>query len=167
MPTAYTIRPATPDDAETVCELICALAEFEKLRHKANPSPHRLARQLAPDSSPPCGSLLAEADGGGAVGFALYYYKYSSFLTDWGVHLEDLFVRPEYRRRGIGTDLLRAVARLAVESNCGRLELSVLDWNRGALDLYEGLGAEPLSDWTTYRFSGRSLERLALDPTAP
>ena len=161
MPPSFSVRRAGPSDVDVLCLLIRKLADYERLAHGAEPDASQLALHLDPASSPPCGAYLAEAADGTPVGFALFYLKYSTFLTEWGIHLEDLFVLPEYRRRGIGLELMRCVAREAQREKCGRLELSVLDWNRNAIDFYERLGARPLDDWTTYRFAGRALTELA------
>ena len=163
----YTIRRAGPDDADALCLLIRELAAFEKLDHEAEPSASQLANQLKRNASPPCGAFLAESADGRPIGFALFYFKYSTFLTDWGIHLEDLFVHEEQRGRGVGRSLMRAVAQNAVQSGCKRLELSVLNWNREAVEFYRNLGAEPLDDWTTFRFSGGSLKTLGRRPIEP
>jgi GNAT superfamily N-acetyltransferase len=104
--------------------------------------------------------LMGEA-GGEAAGFALYFHNYSTFLGKPGLYLEDLYVRPEYRRRGLGTAFFRRLARIAVERGCGRMEWAVLDWNEPALRFYRQLGAVPLGDWTVQRLVGDNLRRLA------
>ena len=108
--------------------------------------------------------VIAEAEGA-PVGFALFFQNYSTFLAQPGIYLEDLYVRPEARGRGIGRALLGHLARLAVERGCGRLEWWVLDWNASAIAFYRGLGAEPMDDWTVYRLAGDALRRTA-DPAA-
>jgi GNAT superfamily N-acetyltransferase len=95
------------------------------------------------------------------VGFALFFHNYSTFLAQRGIYLEDLFVRPEARGKGVGFALLSALAKIAVERNCGRLEWAVLDWNQLAIDFYKRIGAKPLDDWTVFRLTGDSLESLA------
>ncbi|MCB0153979.1 MAG: GNAT family N-acetyltransferase, partial [Anaerolineae bacterium] len=97
------------------------------------------------------------------VGFALFFYTFSTFLARPGLYLEDLFIKPEFRGRGCGRIMLAYLARLAQARGCGRLEWSVLDWNEPALKLYRSLGAEPLSDWTMQRVSGPALDRLAAE----
>jgi GNAT superfamily N-acetyltransferase len=104
--------------------------------------------------------LLAE-DAGAVVGFALFFHNFSTFRGQPGLYLEDLFVQPEYRGRGHGKALLAAVARLAVERGCGRIDWTVLNWNEPALRFYRALGAVPLDDWTLYRLSGDALQRVA------
>ena len=158
---AFRIREATPDDAETLVALILELADYEKLRHEARPDPEALRAHLHPDASPRCEALLAEDPATGeALGFALFFANYSTFLTRWGIHLEDIYVRPAYRGRGIGFALLKRVAEIAVARGAKRLEWQVLDWNEPALRFYRKLGARPMREWITMRLSGEALERL-------
>lgn len=154
-----TIRPATPDDAAILVALVLELAEYERLTHEAVPDVEALRRSLEPEAQPRCEALLAEVDGE-AVGFALYFFNYSTFLTRWGVYLEDLYVRPEHRGSGIGFALLKRVAEAAVAKGCRRMEWAVLDWNEPAIGFYRKLGARPMDDWTTMRLTGEALERL-------
>lgn len=161
---SLTIREATPADAERLTYLINALAEYEHLRHESNPNAEALAQHLAPDAQPRCHALVAERDGV-VVGMALYFFNYSTFLTRWGIFLEDLFVLPEFRGTGTGFALLKALARVAVSHNCERLDWNVLDWNQLAIDFYEKLGAKPLADWTTMRLAGDALRKMG-DPEA-
>lgn len=157
-----TIRSATPDDATHLVRLIHELAVYEKLEDEAEPDPDALRRHLADDARPRCEALLAVDDETSeAVGFALFFPNYSTFLTRWGVYLEDLYVQPAYRGRGIGFALLRRVAQIAVERGARRLDWAVLDWNAPAIAFYDRLGAEPLDDWTTMRLTGEALRRLA------
>ena len=104
--------------------------------------------------------IIARIDGE-PVGFALFFHNYSTFLAQRGIYLEDLFVRPEARGKGVGFALLRALARIAVQRGCGRLEWAVLDWNQLAIDFYKRIGARPLDDWTVFRLTGNALENLA------
>lgn len=157
---SFRLRRATSADAPTLCSLINELAVYEKLADESAPDPEALATHLAPDANPRCGAVLAEVDAT-AVGFALFYPTYSTFLTNWGVHLEDLFVQPDFRGRGIGFALLERVVHIAADRGAERVEWMVLDWNTLALDFYDRLGAEPLDDWTTMRLSGKALQRLA------
>ena len=158
----FTIRPATPDDAEMLAGLIHELAAYEKLTHEAEPDVRALREHLGAEAAPRCEALLAEdRTSGRAIGFALFFPNYSTFLTRWGIYLEDLYVQPEARGRGVGFALLQAVARIAAERGCERLDWSVLDWNRLAIGFYEKLGAKPMNDWTTMRLSGAALRRLA------
>ncbi|GIV60077.1 GNAT family N-acetyltransferase [Rhodocaloribacter litoris] len=157
---AFRLRPATPDDAGTLVDLIRGLAEYERLSHEARPDAGALRRQLAPEATPPLEAFIAEDEEGRALGFALYFYHYSTFLTAWGLYLEDLYVVPEARGQGIGFALLKRLAEVAVERGCPRLEWSVLDWNETAIRFYEKLGARPMDDWTTMRLTGPALEHL-------
>lgn len=152
------IRPAEAADVPVIAELIRGLATFEKLDDQVSMTEERLAENLFGQHRY-AETLLAEDDGT-PVGFALFFHNFSTFLGLPGVYLEDLFVIPEYRGRGIGRALLRELARLAVERGCGRLEWSVLDWNSDAIGFYERLGARPNSEWTVYRLRGEALTSL-------
>lgn len=110
--------------------------------------------------------LVAEEDAA-VVGFALFFHNFSTFLGRPGIYLEDLFVRPAHRGKGHGKALLLALARIAVQRGCGRLEWAVLDWNTPAIEFYRALGAEPLRDWTIFRVTGRTLLRLGADSARP
>ena len=157
----WSIRPATPDDASTLVQLILELAAYEKLLDEARPNADALRRQLAPDAQPRCDALVAEAADGTPVGFALFFPNYSTFLTNFGLYLEDLYVRPDYRGQGIGFALLQRVAQIADERGCQRLDWAVLDWNTPAIAFYEQLGAEPLDDWTTMRLGRAAIASVA------
>jgi GNAT superfamily N-acetyltransferase len=154
-----TIRPARPDDAETIATLIRELAAYERLEDQARATADDLTRHLFGDR-PSAEVLIAEVDGG-PVGFALYFSTFSTFRGQPGLYLEDLFVRPEHRGRGIGKALLAGVARVAVDRDCGRLEWSVLDWNTPSIEFYRSQGAIPMSDWTVFRVADQSLTDLA------
>ena len=119
-----------------------------------------------PRAHRPAEALIARL-GGDAVGFALFFHNFSTFLGRSGLYLEDLFVKPEWRGRGIGHQLLVALARLAVERRCGRMEWSVLDWNALAMKSYRRVGAAPLDEWTVWRLTGGALESLAAEPSPP
>jgi len=152
------IRKGERADVPVIAELIRGLARFEKLEHEVTMTEDMLAANLfGPHHY--AETLIAE-DEGAAVGFALFFHNFSTFLARPGIYLEDLFVIPEQRGRGVGRELLRELARLAVERECGRLEWAVLDWNRDAIAFYERLGARPNSDWTIYRLSGEALSSL-------
>ena len=153
------IRPATIEDTPTICRLIRALAEYERLTQEVVLDEARLREHLF-GPRPFAEALLAEEEGA-AVGFALFFHNYSTFLSRPGLYLEDLFVVPEHRGKGHGKALLSAVARLAVERGCGRLEWSVLDWNEPALRFYRALGARPVDGWTIYRLTGEALTAAA------
>ncbi|MBD2022740.1 GNAT family N-acetyltransferase [Leptolyngbya sp. FACHB-36] len=155
----FTLRSATPDDTEALFTLIQALAEYEKLSHAVIGSANALKEHLF-GNRPYVEAIVAEvADQ--AVGFALFFYNYSTFLTKPGIYLEDLFVLPEYRRLGIGKALLSALAQRALTEGCGRLEWSVLDWNAPAIAFYERMGATILPDWRICRVTETALEHLA------
>ena len=149
MPLPLNVRAATPADVPTLFRLIQALAEYENLAHAVTGSAAALETHLFGDR-PYAEAVLAECDGEPA-GFALFFYNYSTFLTQPGIYLEDLFVLPDYRRRGIATALLTYLRESAIAENCGRLEWSVLDWNASAITFYQGIGAEVLPDWRICR----------------
>ncbi len=155
---ARQIRPATPDDAEVVFGFIRALAEYEREAEAVVTRPQVLREQLR-QAPPPFECLLCEVEAR-PVGFALFFPTYSTWLGKPGIHLEDLFVLPGDRGQGHGKALLQAVARLALQRGCGRLEWAVLDWNAPAIRFYEALGAGALGEWTTFRVAGPALEAL-------
>jgi GNAT superfamily N-acetyltransferase len=154
-----TIRFGRPDDVPTIFALIRGLAEYEKLSEAVVGSEDLLREHLFGER-PFVETLLAETEGR-AVGFALFFHNYSTFLTRPGIYLEDLFVLPEERGRGYGKALLAGLARLAFERGCGRLEWSVLNWNEPSIQFYKALGAVPMDEWTVNRVTGEALERLA------
>ena len=158
------IRAAVPTDAAVIFQLILALADYEKLSHEVVGSESALYEHLFGDR-PYISALVAEYNRH-SVGFALYFYNYSTFLTKPGIYLEDLFVMPEYRRKGIGQALLQELAAIAVRENLGRLEWSVLDWNEPAIQFYTTMGAVILKEWQTCRVTGDALVQLAL-PNQP
>jgi GNAT superfamily N-acetyltransferase len=158
------IDAATPADVPELLALIRGLAEYERLADQVEASEARLVHALFGER-PAAEALLARA-GGEAVGFALFFTNYSTFLTRPGLYLEDLFVLPAWRGKGIGRRLLSRLARVAVERECGRFEWAVLDWNEPAIRFYESLGARALSDWTLYRLQGDALRQLAAESTA-
>lgn len=153
------IRPAGPADAALIMSFIRDLAEYERLLHAVEATESDIARDLfGPNPRVFCD--IAEA-GGEPIGFALWFYSYSTFRGRHGIYLEDLFVRPQARGRGAGKALLRRLARRCVEERLGRLEWAVLDWNAPAIGFYDSLGAEALGDWIVRRLTGEALERLA------
>ena len=153
------LRPAQPGDVPVLFQLIQALAEYEKLSHAVTGNADALYEHLF-GSRPYAEAILVEY-AGQAVGFALFFHNYSTFLTQPGIYLEDLFVLPEYRRQGIGKAILSYLAQLAVERGCGRLEWSVLDWNEPAIAFYRRMGASVLEDWRICRVTLESLTQLA------
>jgi GNAT superfamily N-acetyltransferase len=156
---APAIRPAKPGDVPLVLKFIRELAAYERLLGEVEASEERLRRTLFPEGGgrPAAHVLIGEVDGVSA-GFAVYFFNYSTFLARPGLYLEDLFVRPESRGRGLGRALLLHLAGLARELGCGRMEWSVLDWNRPAIEFYRRLGAVPLDDWTLFRLTGEALK---------
>ena len=155
----FTIRPAREADVPVILELIRELATYEKLLHEVTATEAGLRQRLF-GPRPFAETLLAEADGQ-AVGFALFFHNFSTFLGKPGIYLEDIFVRPAFRGRGIGTAFFHELARLAVERECGRLEWAVLNWNEPALAFYRRLGARAMSEWTVERLTGDGILRLA------
>jgi len=157
------IVPASESDVPVILELIRGLAEYEKLAHTVVATQDELRKTLF-GPRPAAEVLLAwvesESAGDECAGFALYFMNYSTFLARPGIWLEDLFVKPHLRGRGIGSALLRRLAAIARERECGRLEWSVLDWNAPSIEFYKKLGAVPMDEWTNFRLTGAALERL-------
>ena len=153
------LRFAQRGDAALVLAFIQELAEYEQLPHEVEADAEMLADTLFGDT-PDAEVVIAEVEGAPA-GFALFFHNYSTFLGRRGLHLEDLFVRPAFRGKGIGRVLMAFLAKLAVERGCGRFEWSVLDWNTPAIDFYRSLGARGMDDWTAQRVSGLALHALA------
>jgi GNAT superfamily N-acetyltransferase len=160
-----TIRAAMPQDVPLIRTLIEGLADYEKLRHECIATDALLQETLF-GARPYAEVVIAEWNGAPA-GFALFFHNYSTFLARPGIYLEDLFVMPEHRGRGIGTAVLRHLAALAVARDCGRLEWSVLDWNVDAIAFYTKLGARPQDAWTVYRVTGDALTQLASATETP
>ena len=156
---ALRLRAATAADVPTILRLIRGLAEYERLLHECEATEAQLHATLFGER-PQAEVVLAEWEGAPA-GFALFFHNYSTFLARRGLYLEDLFVFPEFRGRGIGRALLVHLARLAVERGCGRLEWAVLDWNEPAIRFYRSLGAAPMDEWTVMRVTGDGLRALA------
>ena len=162
---SFSIRQATPDDAPLLVELILQLAEYEHLLHEAHPDVESLQKHLSSEMNPRCEALVAIDNGTGQiVGMALYFYNYSTFLTQWGIFLEDLFVKPEHRGTGIGYALLSRLAGIAIEKGCKRLDWNVLDWNELAISFYDRIGAKMMTDWRTMRLTGDALIQLGSAP---
>lgn len=156
---SVTIHAATPADVPAIFALIQALAEYEKLSHEVTGNPDDLHQHLFGDR-PYAEAILARVDEV-PVGFALFFHNYSTFLLKPGIYLEDLFVLPTYRGRGIGKSLLQHLGQLAQQRGCGRLEWNVLDWNAPAIAFYERMGAEIKPEWQLCRVTGTALEQLA------
>jgi GNAT superfamily N-acetyltransferase len=153
------LRPARPGDEAAIMALIAALAQYEKLEHAVESSAADIAAALFAEN-PRAFCDLAEVDGA-VVGFALWFYTFSTFRGRHGIYLEDLFVRPEARRAGAGTALLRHLARRCVAEGLGRFEWAVLDWNAPAIAFYRAQGAQLLGNWTLCRVDGDALAALA------
>jgi GNAT superfamily N-acetyltransferase len=153
------IRAAQRGDAALVFSCIRALAEYEKLAHEVATSEAEIAEALF-CAAPRVFCDIAEWDGAPA-GFALWFYNFSTFRGRQGIYLEDLFVKPEHRGRGIGKALLANLARCARDEGCARVEWWVLDWNKPSIDFYKSLGAVAMDDWTVFRLTGDALTRLA------
>ena len=151
-------RFAQPEDCGKILEFVYALAEYEKMRDQVVADEATLREWIFEKGKAEV--LFAVCDGK-EVGFALFCYNFSTFLGRAGIWLEDLFVLPEYRGRGFGKAILRQLASIAVERGCGRLEWYCLDWNKPSIDFYTNLGAVGLTDWTTYRLAGETLEKMA------
>ncbi|KGE53444.1 GNAT family acetyltransferase [Xanthomonas axonopodis] len=153
------IRSATPEDVPLLHELITALAVYEREPDAVKASLEELRASLFGEGAT-AHALICEQDGQ-ALGFAVYFFNYSTWLGRNGLYLEDLFVRPEARGNGAGLALLRHLAQLAVQRGCGRFEWSVLDWNQPAIDFYKAVGARPMDGWTVYRLDGERLAAFA------
>ena len=158
---SLTIRPATPADAGLIHSFIRALAEYEKLLHEVAATEDDIAQSLFGET-PRLFCDIAEADGA-PVGFAVWFYNYSTFTGRHGIYLEDLFVNPEARGLGAGKALLRRLAERCRDEGLTRLEWAVLDWNAPSIAFYDSLGASAKTDWITRRLSGEALERMATE----
>ena len=154
-----TLRDATPEDCPAIVNLIRELAVYEKLEHAANATAEDLRRGLFGDPAFAHAILVEVADQ--VVGFALYFFNFSTFRGAPGLYLEDLFVQPEHRGRGLGKALLARLAKIAVDRGCGRFEWSVLDWNAPSIGFYKALGAQAMDEWTMFRMEGEALSGLA------
>ena len=155
----FTLRPASPDDCVEIDRLIRALADYEKLAHQMQGTPEKLRSALF-GPRPAAEAVMAER-GGRAVGFALYFTTFSTFLAKPGLYLEDLFVEPAHRGAGIGKALLAHLAGLAVERGCGRFEWRVLDWNEPSIRFYESIGGRILPEWELVRMTEPEFTALA------
>ena len=153
------IRPATEDDVPIILSLIRELAEYERLSHEVVATEGLLRESLFGERRG--AEVLIACCKGAPAGFALFFHSFSTFLGRPGIYLEDLYVKPKFRGRGIGRAQLTHLARLAKERGCGRLEWAVLDWNEPAIKLYKSIGAVPMDEWTVYRVTGEALETLA------
>jgi GNAT superfamily N-acetyltransferase len=157
---ALTIRPVEKRDLEVLCTMIYELAEYEKLKDKCKITVADLERSLFTPAEGSPKAFLFEFENK-AVGYIITFFNYSTFQGKKGLYLEDLYVRPEYRRNGFGKKALAFLADYALKSGCTRFEWSVLNWNTPAIDFYKSLGAEPMSEWTVFRLAGENLKSLA------
>ena len=161
----FQIRAATKADVPVILSFIKKLADYERLSHEVVATEETLRETLfgrRRTAEVAIGYFKRKA-----VGFVIFFHNFSTFLGRPGIYIEDLFVEEEFRRRGFGGALLRYVARLAKERQCGRLEWSVLDWNEPAVKFYQKLGAVPMSEWTVFRLTGENLTRLADSESRP
>lgn len=142
-----------------ILDLIRQIADYEKLTHEVIATEAALADVLF--GPRPAAEVLLGRVGSEVVGYAIFFHNFSTFLARRGLYLEDLFVKPEWRRHGFGRALLARLARMAVDRNCGRMEWSVLDWNAPSIAFYKSLGARPLDEWTVFRMTGDALGALA------
>jgi GNAT superfamily N-acetyltransferase len=156
----FTIAPARPEDVPLILELITELAEYERLAHEVEATEPLLREALFSDA-PVAHAVIARTEQGVPAGFALFFFSFSTFVGRPGLYLEDLFVRPEFRKRGLGRQLLAYLARVAVDRGCGRMEWSVLNWNEMAIRVYRAIGARPMDEWTVQRLTGQALANLA------
>lgn len=154
----FIIRNATNSDISIILELIKGLAEYEKLSNEVVATEELLNEWLFEKKK---AEVLIGEYSGVAVGFALFFHNFSTFLGRAGIYLEDLFVKPEYRGKGFGKALLIELAKITVERKCGRLEWSCLDWNKPSIDFYLSMGARPMDGWTVYRVTGENLAEMA------
>lgn len=157
----FNIRFAQKNDVPVILNMITQLAEFEKQLHEVVATESELEKTLFGNKT--YAEVLLLEENSIAVGMALFFHNYSTFLAKPGIYLEDLFVLPSHRGKGYGRQLLQRLAQIAVKRNCGRLDWAVLDWNVDAIRFYESFGAKALSDWTGFRLTGENLKNFAKD----
>lgn len=160
---SISIRPGSVEDAALILHFIRELAIYEKAEDQVEATEQSIAASLFGPGSP-SRALICEQDGRQgkeAIGFAVYFFNYSTWQAKKGLYLEDLFVRPTARGLGAGKRLLQHLAGIAVQEGCGRFEWSVLDWNQPAIDFYDSIGARPQAEWVRYRMTGQALHDLA------
>jgi GNAT superfamily N-acetyltransferase len=155
------IEPATEQDIPLILEFVRGLADYEKHLDRVEATEERLRKTIF--GAEPSAHVLFAYENDIPVGFAVFFYTFSTFVGLPGLYLEDLYVKPEARSKGIGRALLRSLAKLAKERNCWRVEWAVLHWNKSAIRFYKDLGAVPMDDWKIYRLSGDELDRLAAE----
>lgn len=153
-----TIRFAKKEDAALVLQFIRELAEYERLLKEVTATEETLLETVFDEKHAEV--IICEIENQ-AVGFALFFHNFSTFVGKPGLYLEDLYVKPEFRGRGLGSLLLSYLAKIAVDRDCGRFEWACLDWNKSSIDFYLKMGAVPMSEWTVYRVSGENLQKLS------
>lgn len=156
----FFIREAKRQDCALILEFIKELAIYEKLEDEVVATVDVLEESMFDKKS---AQALIAFEGNHAVGFALYFYNFSTFLGKAGLYLEDLYIREPYRKKGYGKKLFKALANIAIDRGCERLDWACLNWNQSSIDFYLSLNARPVSEWTTYRLEGRTLRNFALD----
>lgn len=164
MPTpsyAFSIEPATADDVPLILSFIRELAEFEQLDHEVEAT-EALVHDALFGAQAVAHAVVARTADGTPAGFALYFFNFSTFVGKPGLYLEDLYVRPAFRKMGLGRRLLAHLARTAVARQCGRMEWAVLNWNESAIQVYRAIGATPMTEWTVQRLTGDALQQLAM-----
>jgi len=159
MITNFEIKPATINDAQTIVDLIKAIAEYEKLLEQVQATPETIIEHLFSQKS--YAECIIAFENNEPIGFALFFHNFSTFVSKPGIYLEDLFVLESHRGKGYGKKLLLHVIALAKQRNCGRVDWSVLNWNKPAIDFYESLGATAMNEWTTYRLNEETINKLA------
>lgn len=153
----FSIRFAKKEDVSLILQFIKELAEYEKMLDEVIASEELLIEWLFDKE---VAEVIFAMEDDKEVGFALFFHNFSTFLGRAGIYLEDLYVKPEFRGRGHGKSLIKKLAEITIERGCGRLEWWCLDWNQPSIDFYLSIGAEPMKDWTVYRISGDTLEKL-------
>ena len=165
MPPSFVIRPAISTDVPTILQLIRDLADYERAPDEVRATAPELHEVLFGDK--PAAEVLLAFEGDEAVGFAVYFFNFSTWLGKPGLYLEDLFVKPATRGKGYGRALLQRLARIAGERGCGRMEWAVLDWNEPAIGFYKKLGAKPMDEWTVFRLTQDGIAELASGASVP
>ncbi len=159
MPPKFLLRSATVADVPIILQLIRDLAEYERARNDVHATEEQLREVLF--GAKPAAEVLLAFEEREPVGFAIYFFNFSTWLGRPGLYLEDLFVHPEHRAKGFGRTLLQRLAQIAQERGCGRMEWAVLDWNEPAMGFYKKLGAKPMEDWTVFRLTSEGIASLA------
>ena len=158
MTTNFEIKPATINDAQTIVDLIKAIAEYEKLSDQVQATHETIIEHLFSHKS--YAECIIAFENNEPIGFALFFHNFSTFVSKPGIYLEDLFVLESHRGKGYGKKLLLQVIALAKQRNCGRVDWSVLNWNKPAIDFYESIGATAMNEWTTYRLNEETISTL-------